>query len=218
MPSSATTRQVRAVALASASFGLGLAGHLQAGGHATSPIGLALAAGFCALSGWSYSRRSLSGPGLVAVLLGNQVVMHFALAMSSTMSSADMTAMSGDRMTGHTGQSMSADTGQSMSSAAASADTGPAAMTMQLVPGGWMILAHLAATLLTAGVLLAVQTLCLGFTVLARWLARVIRAAFGTPLVLTHSGGAAWAAPRSWTSRSIGARPGRGPPLLHIAR
>lgn len=211
MPSYATTRHVRPVALASASFGLGLVGHLEAGGHATSPLAMVFAAGFCALSGWSYSRRRLSAPGLVAVLLANQVIMHLSLAIGSGMGTPGTVSADDDCLTGHTRQSVSV----------ATVGTGPhdaAATAMHLIPDGWMILAHLVATLLTAGVLLAVQTLCLGLSVLAGWLARAVRVAFRAPLLLARGGGTVWAALPSWTSRSIGARPGRGPPLLRIAR
>lgn len=203
MPAAATTRQVRAVALAVASFGLGVGGHLQAGGHATAPVAFALAAGFCALSGWSYSRRRLSAAGLVTVLLGNQVIIHLTLTLGAPMHSL-RAASTGDCV------SMSGMAGGP--TPAAPVDTSAATMAMPLVPDRWMILAHLVATVLTAGVLLAVQTLCTGLAAVSRWLARVLRVALGTPLPFPATVRAGWAYLPTWTSRAVGCRPGRGPP------
>lgn len=205
-----TPRQVRAWTLASASFGLGLAGHLEAGGHATSPAAIALAAGWCALSGWSYSRRRLSGPRIGLVLLGNQVIMHLTLAIGSSMS---MTAVSTATDCGgaHSGNEPSVvTTGNEGRDAATS--------SMELLPSGWMLVAHLLATALAAGAIVAVEVLVLGLTALAHWLDRVTRVATRDPLLIAPQAGMTTGRLPSWTSRPIGARPGRGPPSRSLHR
>jgi hypothetical protein len=199
-----TSRQARALTLATASFGLGLAGHLEAGGHAGSGVGLAFGAGWCALSGWSYSRGRLSGGRVGGVLLANQVVLHLALAIGSA--SAMTPVMSTD--CGHDG-AMTMD---------AVAGTGSPAAAMQMLPSGWMLLAHLLSTLLAAGAILAVQAACLGLVALGRRFDRVTAVADRPPLLLRRPPRAPIAArPRCWAGRHPGARPGRGPPTLHLA-
>lgn len=208
MPVDVSPRQARAVALASASFGLGVLGHLEAGGHAGSPLELALAAGYCALSGWSYSRRRLSGLGVSGVLLGNQVVLHLSLAIGSSRGLPTGIVTVTDCADGHGGLGRSLVT----ASHATASHAG-----MGLIPSGWMILAHLVATLLTVGVLVAVEGLCLGLTLLGLWLARVFRVAMGPPLLLRRPPGIIAVGLPPWRSRHVGARPGRGPPRRLLA-
>jgi hypothetical protein len=195
---------MRALALATASFGLGLAGHLEAGGHATSRTGLAFAAGWCALSGWSYSRSRLSGGRVGGVLLANQVVLHLALAMGSASSLTSIV----NTDCGHAGGTMT----MSMDAAAG---TGSPAAAMQMLPLGWMLLAHLLATVFAAGAILAVQAVCLGLGTLAHRFDRVVAAATRQPLLLRRPPGVPiMVGLRGWTGRHPGVRPGRGPPAL----
>jgi hypothetical protein len=200
-----TTRHARALTLATASFGLGLTGHLEAGGHATSWAGLGFAAGWCALSGWSYSRTRLSGRRAGGVLLANQVVMHLALAISSA--SAMTSAISTD--CGQTAGVMTMDPVVRMNSPAAA---------MQMVPSGWMLLAHLLATVLAAGAIVLVQAVCLGLVTLAHRFDRVVAVATRPPLLLRRRPCMpVMVRLRGWIDRHPGARPGRGPPALHLA-
>ena len=202
-----TSRQARALTLATASFGLGLAGHLEAGGHATPGAGLAFAAGWCALSGWSYSRNRLSGGRVGGVLLANQVVLHLALAIGSA--SAMRPVMNGD--CGHGGDgAMTMDV---------VAGTGASAAPMAMMPSGWMLLAHLLSTVLAAGAILAVQAVCLGLVTLGHRFDRVVAVATRPPLLLRRRRPCApvMTRLRGWTDRHPGARPGRGPPALHLA-
>lgn len=200
-----TSRQARALTLATASFGLGLAGHLEAGGHAGSGAGLAFAAGWCALSGWSYSRNRLSGGRVGGVLLANQVVLHLALAIGSA--SAMTPVMSAD--CGHGDGAMTMDT---------VAGPGSPAATMSMIPSGWMLLAHLLSTVLAAGAILAVQAACLGLVTLGRRFDRVVAVADRRPLLLLRPRLAPITVrARRWAGRHPGARPGRGPPPLHLA-
>lgn len=200
-----TSRQARALTLATASFGLGLAAHLEAGGHAGSGVGLAFGAGWCALSGWSYSRGRLSGGRVGGVLLANQVVLHLALAMGSA--SAMTPVMSAD--CGHGDGVMTMD---------AVAGTGSPAAAMQMLPSGWMLLAHLLSTVFAAGAILAVQAACLGLVALGRRFDRVAAVADRPPLLLLRLSRAPIATRlRRWAGRHPGARPGRGPPALHLA-
>jgi hypothetical protein len=196
------------VALASASFGLGVLGHLEAGGHAGSPLELALAAGYCALSGLSYSKRQLSGLGVTGVLLGNQVILHLALAIGSSRGSVTGIVTVTDCADGHGGLSRSL-----VTASHATADHATAGHAeMGLIPSGWMVLAHLVATLLTVGVLVVVEGLCLGLTLLGHWLARVLRVALGPPLLLRRPQGTVAVGIPPWRSRHVGAHLGRGPP------
>lgn len=202
--SGVTTRHARALALALASFGLGLAGHLEAGGHATSGVGLAFAAGWCALSGWSYSRSRLSGGQVGGVLLANQVVMHLALAIGSASA---MTSV------------VNADCSQAdgVMTMAPIAGTGSPAAAMQMLPSGWMLLAHLLATVFAAGAIVLVEAVCLGLVTLARRFDRIVAVAGRPPLLLRRRPlPPITARLRGWGGRHPGARPGRGPPALHL--
>lgn len=208
MPSVAT-RHLRAVTLAFASFAIGLGGHLQAGGHATSVPATAFAAGWCAVSGWSYSRRRLSGPGVAAVLLINQIVIHLALAIGSAM---DMATVSAECHGGYSGYQQAVTMTTEIAGPGADTDHGDAAMAMSVLPDGWMILAHVLATLVTVAAIVAVEALCAGLAALANWLTRMLRPTACAPLVLTPPSTQVVVTLLAWTSRPTGARPGRGPP------
>jgi hypothetical protein len=199
MPGAVQARHVRALALASASFGLGLAGHVQAGGHSGSSGALAFGAAFCALTAWSYAWRRLSGPAVAALLLANQLVMHAALALSPS------TADRGPAAAG------------SCHDAPAAAGRAAEHATASLLPSGWMLCAHVVASVLAAVVIVAVEAVWLGVVALAAWIARVARVAFAAPPLPLPFRAVVRAATPSWTSRPVGARPGRGPPHLRIA-
>lgn len=192
MPPAVRTRHVRALTLASASFGLGLAGHLEAAGHSGTTGSLLFGAAFCALSGWSWSWRRLSAPAVAGVLLANQAVMHVAMVLGTSPTHSTSAAMDGD---------------------CGMAESSPA---RSLVPGGWMILAHLVATALAAAIIVATEALWLGACALARWIARVIRVVLRTPLIPQRVHTVSVAVPH-WTTRVVGACPGRGPPRLHLS-
>lgn len=202
MLDAAPTRPARAVAMASASFGLGTAGHVLAGGHATSPAGLLVAGGFCALAGAGYSRRRRSGPATTALLLANQLVLHVGLAWSS--SAAAMGPL-GDPSC-HERAPLGAVPGGHLHAAA-----------MPVLPDGWMLLAHLLATLLTVAILVVVEASYLACVALVQWLLRLVLIALRQPLIRYPSScPPAYRLP-TWRSRPIVTRSGRGPPALHLA-
>jgi hypothetical protein len=194
MPPAVRARHVRALTLASASFGLGLAGHLEAGGHSGSTRSLLFGAAFCALSGWLWSWRRLPARAVAGVLLANQAVMHVAMVLGTSPMPAAPT------------DPMQADCGMA-----------PDSPAMSLIPGGWMILAHLVATVLAAATIVATEALWLGLTALARWIERVFRVVLLAPFLPLRLRGTLSIAVPHWATRVVGACPGRGPPHLHLS-
>jgi hypothetical protein len=187
MPIAVRTRHVRAAAVAGTSFGLGLVGHLAGGGHTGSTGSLLFGAAFCALSGWSCSWRRLPAVAVAGVLLANQTVMHVAMFLGTSSA------------------------GQAMGPDCAMADGSD---TMTIIPSGWMLAAHLVASVLAAALIVTTEAVWLGLSALARWIARVVRTVLLALPTPSRRSGTVRAAVPHWTTRAVGARPGRGPPLL----